>query len=213
MTISQPVANSSVDLNNACLKAQSCTKCTIRNTSTQVVYGKGPATAELMIVGEAPGYNEDKDGIPFTGKAGQLLDTMLTYGMGIQPSDVYFANILKCRPPQNRDPLTEEVNNCTNWLYEQISIIKPKVIMAMGKFASSELADLDPSCRMGDIRGQSFKLLGAVGASPIVVPTWHPAYLLRNLTNMKLKSQSQQDMNTVLELLEKPIIIERYPST
>ena len=128
----------------------SCKGCDLHKTKTNYVFGEGNPNADLMFIGEAPGYNEDVQGRPFVGRAGKLLDKMLN-AMDLDRSKVYIANILKCRPPNNRNPLPEEVLACTGYLEEQIRIIKPKVICSLGLFAGQFLLD-NPMVRMGDIR-------------------------------------------------------------
>src|SRR5215467_12163127 len=151
-----------------------CTLCKLHTLGrTQIVFGVGNPNADLMFVGEAPGADEDIKGIPFVGRAGQLLTDIIEKGLKIPRSDVYIANVIKCRPPQNRNPEPDEVNTCEPFLFQQIDIIQPKVIVALGKFgAQTLLRTLDPISRL---RGRVFDYRGAK-----LVPTFHPAYLLRN---------------------------------
>lgn len=155
-----------------------CTACDLYKTRKNVVFGSGNFRAKLMFVGEAPGMDEDIQGLPFVGKAGQLL-TKIIEAMGLKRKDVYIANILKCRPPQNRNPFPTEVLACEGYLIRQIELIKPKVICALGKFAAQTL-----------IRSQEpiSKLRGAYGDynGIKVMPTFHPAYLLRNPEDKRL---------------------------
>jgi DNA polymerase len=181
-------------------QAQQCFKCSLHTPGKGVVFGCGPEDAELMIIGEAPGYNEDLDGIPFTGKAGKLLNIMLANGMGMKRDEVYLANILKCRPHENRDPTEEEMAACWPWLEQQITTIRPKVIMTVGKFGSVAVIKPLFSATMTNLRGRIFEVkVGDFNVS--VVPTWHPAFLLRQPA---YKIQAQEDMNKVLELLGRP---------
>jgi DNA polymerase len=156
----------------------------------QVVYGVGNPNADLMFVGEAPGADEDIQGEPFVGRAGQLL-TKIIEAIGMKRSDVYIANVIKCRPPGNRNPEPDEVERCEPFLFRQIDIIKPKVIVALGKFAAqSLLRTTEPITRL---RGREYKFRSA-----ILMPTFHPAYLLRNPSS---KREVWEDMKRVRALL------------
>ncbi|MDH3977285.1 MAG: uracil-DNA glycosylase [Gammaproteobacteria bacterium] len=151
-----------------------CTRCELHQTRTQTVFGVGDPAADWMIIGEAPGADEDRQGEPFVGKAGQLLDEMLR-AVGLDRSRVFIANILKCRPPNNRDPKPEEVEACSDFLQQQIAEVKPKLIVAVGRIAAQNLLHSDKP--VGQLRGKVHE----VGASRIpVVVTYHPAYLLRS---------------------------------
>jgi len=153
---------------------RNCTKCALHTSRTQTVFGVGDRAAQWMIVGEAPGADEDRKGEPFVGRAGQLLNAMLL-AIGLQREQVFIANILKCRPPNNRDPGSDEVNCCMPYLQRQIELINPQVIVCVGRIAAQNLlATTDP---IGKLRG-SVHYLG-VQRRPVVV-TYHPAYLLRS---------------------------------
>jgi DNA polymerase len=169
-----------------------CTRCKLHTLGrTQVVFGVGNPNADLMFVGEAPGADEDIQGIPFVGRAGQLLTDIIEKGLKIPRKDVYIANVIKCRPPQNRNPEADEVATCEPFLFRQIDIIRPKVIVALGKFgAQTLLRTLDPISRL---RGRVFDYRGAK-----LIPTFHPAYLLRNPSS---KREVWEDMKLVLQLL------------
>jgi uracil-DNA glycosylase len=158
-------------LQEAAHEASACTKCRLAGGRTQVVYGTGNADADLMFIGEGPGYYEDKQGEPFVGAAGQLLNRMLEE-IGIRRGDVYIANVIKCRPPGNRDPLPEEVDACTPWLREQIALIEPRVIVTLGNFATRFM--LDKPVSISRVRGQRFPQEGRT-----IIPTFHPAAILR----------------------------------
>jgi len=149
-----------------------CTRCKLHTLGRrQIVYGVGNPNADLMFVGEAPGADEDIQGEPFVGRAGQLL-TKIIEAIGLTRADVYIANVIKCRPPGNRNPEPDEVEQCEPFLFRQIDTIKPKVIVALGKFAAQcLLRTTDPITRL---RGREFKYRDA-----ILIPTYHPAYLLR----------------------------------
>jgi uracil-DNA glycosylase family 4 len=152
----------------------SCTACGLHATRTQTVFGVGDERAEWLLVGEAPGAEEDRLGEPFVGQAGKLLDNMLA-ALGLRRGEnVYIANVLKCRPPGNRNPEPEEVARCTPYLLRQIALIQPKLIVAMGRFAAQTLLASDAS--IASLRGRVHRYAGV----PLVV-TYHPAYLLRTL--------------------------------
>jgi DNA polymerase len=169
-----------------------CTRCKLHRLGRrQIVFGVGNPDAELMFVGEAPGGDEDIQGIPFVGRAGQLL-TKIIEAIGLKREDVYIANVIKCRPPQNRNPEQDEVDTCEPFLFQQVDIIKPKVIVALGTFAARALLrTVDPISRL---RGRVYAYRGAK-----LVPTFHPAYLLRNPAS---KREVWEDMKVVRELLK-----------
>ena len=168
-----------------------CTRCKLHTLGrTQVVFGVGNPEADLMFVGEAPGRDEDLQGYPFVGRAGQLL-TKIIEAIALTREDVYIANVIKCRPPENRNPEPDEVETCEPFLFRQIDVIKPKVIVALGKFgAQALLKTLDPISRL---RGRVFDYRGAK-----LIPTFHPAYLLRNPSS---KREVWEDMKLVRKLL------------
>jgi len=170
-----------------------CTRCKLHGLGRQqIVFGVGNPTADLMFVGEAPGADEDVQGIPFVGKAGQLL-TKIIEAIGLTRSDVYIANVIKCRPPGNRNPEPDEVAECEPFLFRQIDAIRPKVIVALGKFAAQSL--LRTSEPITRIRGREFPFRDAV-----LLPTFHPAYLLRNPS---AKREVWEDMKRVRALLSR----------
>ena len=170
-----------------------CTRCKLHTLGRQqIVFGVGNPGADLMFVGEAPGADEDVQGVPFVGRAGQLL-TKIIEAINLTRGDVYIANVIKCRPPQNRNPEPDEVETCEPFLFQQIDIIKPKVIVALGKFAAQALLrTLDPISRL---RGRVFEYRGAK-----LIPTFHPAYLLRNPSS---KREVWEDMKRVRSLLSE----------
>lgn len=151
-----------------------CTKCRLSEGRTNLVFGQGDAAAELAFVGEGPGYNEDQQGLAFVGKAGELLTKMID-AMGVTRDEVFIANVVKCRPPENRTPAPDEMGTCLPFLQEQLSIIKPKVICALGKTAALGLGLIGPDDSLGRNRGRFHDWKG----TPVMV-TYHPAYLLRN---------------------------------
>jgi uracil-DNA glycosylase len=150
-----------------------CTRCTLSTTRTQTVFGVGSLQAEWLIVGEAPGAEEDRQGEPFVGRAGQLLNAMLR-AIGLEREQVFIANVLKCRPPRNRDPAPAEAAQCLPYLERQIALLKPKIMLAVGRISAQNLLKTDSS--LGRLRGQVHYF--GVGRVPLVV-TYHPAYLLR----------------------------------
>ena len=154
------------------LEASTCTRCKLAGMGrTQVVFGVGDPDADLMFIGEAPGFHEDKQGEPFVGAAGGLLTRMLGE-IGLAREDVYIANVLKCRPPGNRDPLPGEIEACTPWLVEQVSAIQPRVIVTLGNFATKHV--LRTQRGITSVRGAVYPWHGRS-----VIPTYHTAYVLR----------------------------------
>lgn len=154
---------------------QTCQKCPLAKTRNQFVFGSGNPEARLMFIGEAPGADEDKQGLPFVGRAGQLLTKMIENGMGIPRSEVYIANILKCRPPNNRDPEPLEREACTPILLEQIKIIRPEFICCLGRISGRFLLGLDETASLKSMRQRFFDFLGAR-----VCVTYHPSALLQH---------------------------------
>jgi len=150
---------------------RACTRCPLHSTRTQAVFGAGPQVATWCFVGEAPGAEEDRQGEPFVGRAGRLLDAMLR-ALGLAREEVFIANVLKCRPPGNRDPNSTEVASCLPFLHEQLSAIQPRVLVALGRFAAQSLTAT--SQPLSQLRGRVHDYRG----TPLVV-TYHPAYLLR----------------------------------
>ena len=171
-----------------------CTRCGLHRGRTQTVFGVGRRDADLMIIGEAPGAEEDRQGEPFVGRAGKLLNAMLR-AIGFAREEVYIANILKCRPPNNRDPQPSEAATCTPYLDRQIELIEPKAILTLGRIAAQWLLQSDVA--IGRLRGQ-VRQYGASGI-PLVV-TYHPAYLLRS---PQAKAKSWQDLCLVKDIVSK----------
>ena len=155
-------------------RVKHCVQCGLAKTRTQTVFGVGNRQARWMVIGEAPGADEDAHGEPFVGRAGQLLNSMLK-ACGLARQDVYIANILKCRPPQNRDPTPEEVERCIPFLHRQIALVNPQLILCVGRIAAQNL--LNTATTIGKLRGQVHRL--GAERRPVVV-TYHPAYLLRS---------------------------------
>jgi uracil-DNA glycosylase len=173
-------------------QVKKCTKCGLCKGRTNVVFGAGDPDADLMFVGEAPGYYEDVQGEPFVGRAGQLL-TKIIESIGLKREEVYIANILKCRPPENRNPNANEIVTCTPHLIKQIEIIRPKIICALGTFAAQTL--LDTKEAIGKLRGKFFEYQGTK-----FLATYHPAYLLRNPND---KKKVWSDIKKVRDYLKK----------
>ena len=171
--------------------AATCTRCRLAEGRTQVVFGRGAAGAELVVVGEAPGSEEDRTGLPFVGPAGKLLDLLLL-SVGFDRESVYICNVLKCRPPNNRNPLPDEVEQCSDWLHGQLEAIRPKVLLAVGKFAGQTLTGTESP--IGRLRGQVHSFRGIP-----VVATYHPAYLLRTPSATRKTWQDFQLMRQVLD--------------
>lgn len=167
-----------------------CTQCPLHQTRTQTVFGSGSQQADLLIVGEAPGANEDKQGLPFVGRAGSLLTDMLQ-AIHFARDDVYIVNILKCRPPNNRDPKAEEVNQCIGYLQQQIALLKPKLILAVGRIGAQNL--LQRKEALSRLRGNIYHY----DDIPVMV-TYHPAYLLRS---PQQKKQAYKDLLRVKDFL------------
>jgi DNA polymerase len=167
-----------------------CTRCPLHRGRRTLVFGTGNENADLMFVGEGPGYEEDVQGLPFVGPAGRLLDKIIQ-AIDMTRDDVYIANVVKCRPPGNRDPLPEEMSTCLPYLVKQIQSVRPRVICTLGRVAAQALLSSDKSLR--ELRGRKFSF-----ASAVVVPTYHPAYLLRN---PEKKRGAWEDMKLVRRLL------------
>jgi len=167
--------------------AAPCTRCRLARTRTQVVFGTGNPNADLMFVGEAPGRDEDQQGKPFVGRAGQLL-TDIIKAMRMTRDDVFIANVIKCRPPENRNPEPDELDACRPYIRRQIEMIRPKVIVVLGRFALQSLTEKAYS--ISSVRGQWLQHEGVK-----IMPTYHPAYLLRNPA---AKKDVWQDMKKVM---------------
>ena len=169
------------------LEAHDCTRCRLAGTRTNVVFGVGSPTADLMFVGEAPGRDEDERGEPFVGRAGQLL-TDIIKAMKLTRDDVYIANVIKCRPPENRNPEPDELDACRPFIRRQVELIQPKVIVTLGRFGLQSLTE--KGYGISAVRGQWLDYNGIK-----LMPTYHPAYLLRNPA---AKKDVWQDMKKVM---------------
>ena len=177
------------DLESRC---KGCQSCPLGKTRTNLVFGVGNREADLMFVGEAPGEQEDLSGVPFVGRAGQLLDRYL-YAIDIERKDVYIANILKCRPPKNRDPLPEEEEACMGYLREQVKLIRPKIIVCLGRIAAMKL--IKPDFKITQEHGTWFEK-----GNYLMTAVYHPAALLRD---PRKKEDMMEDMKRIAEKLNE----------
>jgi uracil-DNA glycosylase family 4 len=187
-----------ISLQDLATEAATCTRCRLAQGRTQVVFGVGHADADLMFIGEGPGYYEDKQGEPFVGAAGQLLTRMLGE-IGLRREDVYIANVVKCRPPGNRDPLPEEIEACRPWLLGQLERVRPRVIVTLGNFATRVI--LDRQVSISRVRGQRFTVEGRT-----VIPTFHPAAILHGGGEAGPQMQAlRQDFQQIRAVIEEPV--------
>jgi DNA polymerase len=154
-------------------EASTCTRCALSQGRTQVVFGMGDPVADLMFIGEGPGEQEDRQGLPFVGRSGQLLDRLLLEELGITREQVYIANVVKCRPPGNRDPQPEEIEACRPYLEGQLAFLRPRVVVTLGNFATKLL--LETKDGITKLRGTEFPYRGGT----VLIPTFHPAAVLR----------------------------------
>lgn len=170
----QPRGTAAADWQSLRAQVAGCTRCALSASRTQTVFGVGNTQAELLVIGEAPGVDEDRQGEPFVGRAGQLLNSMLQ-AMGNPRESVFIANVLKCRPPGNRDPSPQEAASCLPYLERQVELLRPRLILAVGRIAAQNLLATDTP--LGRLRGQVHRF--GARATPLIV-TYHPAYLLRS---------------------------------
>jgi DNA polymerase len=168
-----------------------CKRCKLHRARRTIVFGEGNEKASLMVIGEGPGYDEDVQGRPFVGKAGQLL-TKILQSINLTREEVYITNIVKCRPPQNRNPEPDEIQSCNPFLMKQIAVIQPRIICALGAFSAQTLLKTDT--KITALRGKLFDLEGIK-----VIPTYHPAFLLRN---PERKREVWEDMKKIAELMQ-----------
>jgi uracil-DNA glycosylase family 4 len=177
-----------------------CTRCRLSQGRTQVVFGAGNPTADLMFVGEAPGFHEDQQGIPFVGAAGKLLEKLLA-GIGLQRSDVYIANVLKCRPPGNRDPQPDEIESCEPHLFRQIEIIQPRLVATLGNFATKLLSGKPTGITR--VHGQEqWTTLG--GNKVLLYPLYHPAAALYTPAMLRILEEDFARLPQLLGLVDEP---------
>jgi len=195
-------AGAAAELEKIADEVRQCRKCNLGSQRTNAVPGEGNPNARILFVGEGPGADEDAQGRPFVGRAGKLLDKIIA-ACGLKRSDVFIANILKCRPPGNRDPRADEIINCFPYLQSQIEIINPEIIVALGAPAARTL--LNTNKPIGQLRGQFHEYYAGLGRPPIkLMPTYHTAYLLRNYSQENRK-RVWEDMKKVLAELDLPI--------
>jgi len=196
------VAEKAKELEKIAEQVSQCRQCDLGSLRTNAVPGEGNPNARIMFIGEAPGADEDAQGRPFVGRAGQLLDKVIV-ACGLKRSDVYIGNILKCRPPENRDPRAEEIISCLPYLQKQIEIIEPEVIVALGAHAARTLLNTTKS--IGQLRGHFQEYYAGIGRPPIkLMATYHTAYLLRNYSQEN-RRRVWEDMKKVLAELDLPI--------
>lgn len=196
------VAEKAAELEKIAEEVRQCRKCGLGSSRTNAVPGEGNPDARIMFIGEAPGADEDAQGRPFVGRAGQLLDKIIN-ACGLKREDVFIGNILKCRPPDNRDPRAEEIISCLPYLQKQIEIIEPEVIVALGAHAARTL--LNTTKPIGQLRGQFHEYCAGIGRPPIkMMATYHTAYLLRSYTPEN-RRRVWEDMKKVLAELGLPI--------
>jgi uracil-DNA glycosylase len=185
------------ELEAVAAEAAGCTRCRLHQSRTQVVFGQGDPQADLMFVGEAPGVHEDRQGLPFVGPSGQLLNRLLE-GIGLRRQDVYVANVVKSRPPSNRDPLPDEIAACRPWLDAQIRLVDPKVVVTLGNFAAKTL--LETTTGITRLRGRTYPFQGRV-----LLPTFHPAAALhaqgRRTAGPSPLEGMEEDFRVLAELL------------
>jgi uracil-DNA glycosylase len=193
-----PLATSNLHtetLNDLKTSIGDCKLCKLCNGRKTIVFGEGAEDASIMFIGEGPGMDEDREGRPFVGEAGQLLTKIIENGIGINRDQVYIATVVKCRPPENKDPEKDEIDACIPFLKKQIEIVSPKIICTLGRIAARELLKRDFKITMERGRWQTY------GNIPLM-PTYHPAYILRNPGNeKKLKGEVWQDIQKVMTLL------------
>lgn len=196
------VARKAAELEKIAEEVRQCRKCGLGSTRTNAVPGEGNPDARIMFVGEAPGADEDAQGHPFVGRAGQMLDKIMA-ACGLKRSDVFIGNILKCRPPGNRDPQAEEIISCLPYLQRQIEIIEPEVIVALGAHAAKTLLNTTKS--IGELRGRFQEYIAGIARPPVkLMATYHPAYLLRNYSPDN-RRRVWEDMKKVLAELDLPV--------
>ena len=185
-------------------QASSCTACDLHKTRTNVVFGYGDPDADLMIVGEGPGQNEDEQGLPFVGRSGKLLDQLLEE-IGLRREDnCYIGNVVKCRPPGNRDPRQSEIDSCADYLRQQLRLVDPKVVVTLGNFSSKLLLKTDTG--ITKLRGQPYKWWGR-----FLVPTFHPAAALRG--SARVLAEMREDFQLVADVISGDLVYEGDQST
>jgi len=196
------IAEKAKDLEKIAEQVGQCRLCELGSVRIHAVPGEGSPNARIMFIGEAPGADEDAQGRPFVGRAGQLLDKIIA-ASGLKRNEVYICNILKCRPPENREPRADEIINCFPYLQRQIEVINPEIIVALGAPAARTLLNTNKS--IGQLRGHFEQYYAGIGHPPIkLMPTYHPAYLLRNYSQENRRAV-WEDMKKVLTELNLPV--------
>lgn len=200
MTDLAPAAERAEKLAVLAAKVNNCTVCPLAATRTNVVFGAGNPDADVFFIGEGPGQQEDEQGLPFVGRSGQLLERLLGE-IGLTRDDVFIGNVVKCRPPKNRDPRPDEINACKGYLREQLELIQPKVAVTLGNFSSKLLLRTDTGITR--LRGQAYEWWGR-----LLVPTFHPAAALRG--NPRVLAEMREDFQTIQAIIEGKL--QRRPS-
>jgi uracil-DNA glycosylase len=190
------------ELERVATEASTCTRCRLHQSRTQVVFGQGSPTADLMFVGEGPGYHEDRQGQPFVGPSGQLLNRLLGE-IGLRREDVYITNIVRCRPPGNRDPQPDEIEACSQWMEATLRLVDPKVVVTLGNFASKTL--IGTATGITRLRGRTYEFEGRV-----LLPTFHPSAALRADTSGRTENRTLNGMREDFQVLAK-LLAERRP--
>ncbi len=198
------MAGETSELERLAAEAATCTRCRLHSGRTQVVFGDGNPHADLMFVGEAPGFHEDRQGLPFVGPSGKLLNRLLA-GIGLRREDVYVTNVARCRPPGNRDPQADEIEACREWLDGTIRLVDPKIVVTLGNFAAKTL--LQTTTGITRLRGRSYPFQDRV-----LLPTFHPSAALRADTTGRFENRTlkgmEEDFQTLNQLLQ-----ERRPAS
>ncbi|HEX8861089.1 MAG TPA: uracil-DNA glycosylase [Actinomycetes bacterium] len=190
------------ELERVAAEASTCTRCRLHQSRTQVVFGQGNPTADLMFVGEGPGYHEDRQGQPFVGPSGQLLNRLLGE-IGLVREDVYVTNVVRCRPPGNRDPQPDEIEACSPWMKATLRLVDPKVVVTLGNFASKTL--IGTTTGITRLRGRTYEFEGRV-----LLPTFHPSAALRADTSGRTENRTLNGMREDFQALAR-LLAERRP--
>ena len=197
------MADAPTELEQVAEEASTCTRCRLAKGRTQVVFGQGSPTADLMFVGEGPGFHEDRQGLPFVGPSGQLLNRLLGE-IGLRREDVYVSNVVMCRPPGNRDPQPDEIEACSGWMQATLRLVDPKVIVTLGNFASRTL--IGTTTGITRLRGRTYEF-----EDRVLLPTFHPSAALRADTSGRTENRTLNGMREDFQLLAK-LLAEREPA-
>jgi uracil-DNA glycosylase len=190
------------ELERVATEASTCTRCRLHQSRTQVVFGQGSPTADLMFVGEGPGYHEDRQGQPFVGPSGQLLNRLLGE-IGLRREDVYITNVVRCRPPGNRDPQPDEIEACSRWMEATLRLVDPKVVVTLGNFASKTL--IGTTTGITRLRGRTYEF-----EDRVLLPTFHPSAALRADTSGRTENRTLNGMREDFQALAR-LLAERRP--